>query len=513
MRLVEIAASASSLGGEFAAATLIDEIAELSEAQFHANFSRLLEAAFRLIRPDIVAESLRRKFMPDGEVSVATTPALSKPCIVLFEKLSRGKIRLTFSRSLCDEPDVLAHANWLAWGMPMLSQAADSDLVPCGACFLNHWDAGIVPGLSACASGNESFLVPDNVFMPSRGYALLKAELKKNRVAWSDREPIAFWRGATTGHIKSPALGWRSLHRVSLCEISRQHPELIDAGFSKITQMSPQSEREIRAAGLLRSPFPANQLQAFRYLIDVDGNSNAWSGLFERLLTGSPVLKIASPGRHRQWYYDRLLPWHNFVPVNSDMADLVDKVSWLKAHDGEAKRIGAKGRALAYSLDYAAELARAIAQIAAAFRAFSAESRGRSLRQFLGSEFVRSCHGSILAYHSRECRLVHVFPESALLRPDLHPLKLVQQEARGRLLLASGSVISTIRPDGSAELASRSDSAIEPIALSAGTGAHESLLALKIKDRFLCAARNETVTADRPRALAWEHFHSGSIGW
>jgi hypothetical protein len=185
----------------------------------------------------------------------------------------------------------------------------------------------------------------------------------------------------------------------------------------------------------------------------------------------------------------------------------------LKAHDGEAKRIGAKGRALAYSLDYAAELARAIAQIAAAFRAFSAESRGRSLRQFLGSEFVRSCHGSILAYHSRECRLVHVFPESALLRPDLHPLKLVQQEARGRLILASGSVISTIRPDGSAELASRSDSAIEPIALSAGTGAHESLLALKIKDRFLCAARNETVTADRPRALAWEHFHSGSIGW
>jgi hypothetical protein len=70
-----------------------------------------------------------------------------------------------------------------------------------------------------------------------------------------------------------------------------------------------------------------------KYQIDIDGNSSSWPGLFQRLLSGDTVLKVTSNKGWRQWYYDDLLPWENFVPVASDLSDLVEIVDWLVGHD------------------------------------------------------------------------------------------------------------------------------------------------------------------------------------
>jgi hypothetical protein len=88
-------------------------------------------------------------------------------------------------------------------------------------------------------------------------------------------------------------------------------------------------------------------------------------------LTGSPVLKVASPCGYRQWYYDRLRPWTNFVPVSAEMTDLMEKIAWLRRHDDTARRIGENGQALAMSLRYEAELGAAGRTIAAATRYFA----------------------------------------------------------------------------------------------------------------------------------------------
>ena len=88
----------------------------------------------------------------------------------------------------------------------------------------------------------------------------------------------------------------------------------------------------------------------------------------KEFLTGSPVLKVASPRAFRQWYYDRLKPWINYVPVQSDMSDLVDKINWLRTHDSDAHAIGQAGLELAKSLDYQRELDKARHTIRAGFR-------------------------------------------------------------------------------------------------------------------------------------------------
>jgi len=118
---------------------------------------------------------------------------------------------------------------------------------------------------------------------------------------------------------------------------------------------------------------PVHEFQKWRYQIDIDGNTNSWPGLFTKLLSGSTVLKVASPRGYRQWYYRKLVPWINFVPVASDLSNLVDRIRWLRANDDAAREIGRQGRILAESMDYESELNAAAIEIKAAFR-FSQDS-------------------------------------------------------------------------------------------------------------------------------------------
>jgi hypothetical protein len=108
-----------------------------------------------------------------------------------------------------------------------------------------------------------------------------------------------------------------------------------------------------------------------KYQIDIDGNSCPYSNLFQRLLTGSPVLKVQSVRGFVQWYYDHLVPWENFVPIAPDMSDLMEKIHWLERNEYAAIRIGENGRRLAEQLSYEREIERSIPVIAAAFRCFN----------------------------------------------------------------------------------------------------------------------------------------------
>jgi hypothetical protein len=157
-----------------------------------------------------------------------------------------------------------------------------------------------------------------------------------------------------------------------VCYISRANPDIIDAGITSIVEITDPSLRHaLQSPGMLRPYVPREAFRRYRYQIDIDGNSNSWSGLFTKLLTGSPVLKVASGPGFRQWYYDHLKPWSNYVPVAANLTDLVEKVEWLRAHDEAARRIGEAGRDLAEALSDKQEIIRAVPVIAEAMKAFT----------------------------------------------------------------------------------------------------------------------------------------------
>jgi hypothetical protein len=235
-----------------------------------------------------------------------------------------------------------------------------------GEITLNLHDWGHTPGLAYCSNAAEHTLIPDPDFLASRGYREVRDNLARRAVPWSDRRPTALWRGTPGGDLRD---GWRGLPRMRLCMLAKQPEvaELFDVGLNDIGGWWSAADRaEIEAADVARNWVPPEHFADYRTQIDIDGHTNAWGGFFQRLLSGSPVVKIESPGGFRQWYYDKLVPWENYVPVRSDMSDLIDKILWVRAHEAEAREIGRRGAALTGVMTYEAELDRAVDIIDAA---------------------------------------------------------------------------------------------------------------------------------------------------
>lgn len=235
-----------------------------------------------------------------------------------------------------------------------------------GSVALSLEDWGLTPGLAFCSNNARQFLIPDPLFISTRGYEDVRRWYATNDIPWRDRIPAVFWRGHDFG---PPVRDWRDLPRVRLCAIANEPPHsgFFDVGVS--LHRGSLSFVEIQTSGLVRSAVPVRHFNRYRYHIDIDGRTNSWPGLFQKLLSGSPVLKVTSAGGYRQWYYDRLVPWQTFVPVAVDMSDLVEKAMWLRSHDEDARAIGAAGRALAESMTYDVELRGGAAVVTAAITA------------------------------------------------------------------------------------------------------------------------------------------------
>jgi hypothetical protein len=271
---------------------------------------------------------------------------------------------------LATSPSLRQQILWLVWFLPQLERAVLLDPATRGFSWLSQWDTGIRNGLSYCSAAPDHVLVPDNVFIPTRAYHDHKNKVTDAFVPWEQRKSICFWRGATTGQ-RPVGSNWTGLQRVQLVKTFLSRCEDFDVGLSKLSQISNEKwKEEIAQAGLMKAFVPAHLQQHWKYLIDIDGNSNAWSGLFEKLLTGSVVMKVESPHAYRQWYYGKMNAWEHYVPVAADFRDLEGKLRILQKNDLLALQIGRAGLELASSLSFESQLD------------FGAEAINRAVRIF-----------------------------------------------------------------------------------------------------------------------------------
>jgi hypothetical protein len=143
------------------------------------------------------------------------------------------------------------------------------------------------------------------------------------------------------------------LQRLRLCREAFSGPDaaVCDVGITQIVQIGePELVERIKQSGFMKPFVPRTKFVEQKFLFDIDGNSNAWAGLYCALYTGSCVVKIGSYFGYKQWYYDLLLPWKNYAPVDRELRDLHDVIQWLVSHDSEAEEIGRHGRDLAKSI-------------------------------------------------------------------------------------------------------------------------------------------------------------------
>ncbi len=221
-----------------------------------------------------------------------------------------------------------------------------------------------IPNMTLMISTGDGMFAPKNlpIFVPSKrrgyrgpilipdpeamgGYEGLAKQVEQDDVPWEKKQPIAFWRGATTGALIN-SNNYLSFPRALLVQQSVMHPSLLDAKFVALVQFfDPDALR------LFKQKMPAcaakvnlaTQLN-YRYLVNVDGNTCAWSRVFWILKSNSLLLK--QEGEWTQWYYRILRPWKHYVPVERNLGNIAAMIEWAKAHDQEAKAIASRANEL-----------------------------------------------------------------------------------------------------------------------------------------------------------------------
>ncbi len=174
------------------------------------------------------------------------------------------------------------------------------------------------------------------------GYNLVDTKVKKGikQYPFNTKIEKAFWRGSTTGGIFRPE-NWNMFPRSKLALFSSQNEEICDAKFTSIVQTSKEDlvtlKEQMSRFGLFGCTVSIEDHLAYKYLIDVDGNSCTYSRLYWILKSNSLCLKHIST--NEQWYYKGLEPYVHYIPFKEDFSDLNEKIHWAKNHPDEVEKI------------------------------------------------------------------------------------------------------------------------------------------------------------------------------
>jgi hypothetical protein len=196
--------------------------------------------------------------------------------------------------------------------------------------------------------------LPDRYFILRNGFMAERRLSEQQPIAWADRRSTLVWRGGLNGMGIHPQVpededNPRVIQRARLC---MKALTITDTDVRLVEPASPKLPSGMTAPGRREAEWLGD-----KYAIDIDGWTNAWSNLITRLHFGCCVLKVASADSYRQWWYDRLVPWKHYVPVSADIADLEEKIDWVRTNDREAEAIARNGQALARSMTLETETA------------------------------------------------------------------------------------------------------------------------------------------------------------
>lgn len=192
-------------------------------------------------------------------------------------------------------------------------------------------------------------LLPDHQFLQSEFRSYIKEVIGAD-IPWNQKQSQILWRGSrnvNTGY-RYTAEGYES--QLAAHNLTKIHPrDLACSITASVGRLIPDIGQYLNASYDRTSI--ADMLQS-KYLLDLDGMVNAWSGLFWKLYSNSVVFKLRS--HWEQWYYHELKPFVHYVPLRN-LSPLVvqEAFEWCEVlHREECERIGAQATDFTRHLTY-----------------------------------------------------------------------------------------------------------------------------------------------------------------
>lgn len=198
-------------------------------------------------------------------------------------------------------------------------------------------DMGGIPVFSFRTS--TSYLdvpVPDPVEYGSNGNYVWKAEKK---IPFHGRIPKLVFRGSSSSLQDYHDDNWLSVPRMRLASLSREHPDLIDAGITKWMKLGKgatvaEVEKSLGTGVVQHMDY--EEQGNFQFIIDMDGGLG--SSRKRGILTSGSV-PFFQKSKWYMWYEPLLKPFYHYLPVDTYLQDLLEKVRTARDDREEAERI------------------------------------------------------------------------------------------------------------------------------------------------------------------------------
>jgi len=168
----------------------------------------------------------------------------------------------------------------------------------------------------------NTLVIPDPDFIDT-GFKEFAKEVADNDIPWERKVDLAIWRGRrhVSDYKVDPVLHARD-------RITRLDDSLLSASYSYDTPISEQLK--------------------YKFIVDVEGTTSSWSGLYWKLLSNSLVIRIKS--HWENWYSSSLINGENCVVTTIE--DLPKCIRWCVDHPVACERMAANGTKLARKLNY-----------------------------------------------------------------------------------------------------------------------------------------------------------------
>lgn len=146
---------------------------------------------------------------------------------------------------------------------------------------------------------------------------------------WAAKIEKAFWRGRDSRR-----------ERLDLIDLSRKYPDLLNASITNFFFFKNEMEKY----GPRQNHTSFFNFFDYKYQLNIDGTVAAYR--FPYLLAGDSLV-FKQDSKYHEFFYKQIKPYEHYVPVKSDLSDLVEKIRWAKKHDDVAYKISRNGQLFA----------------------------------------------------------------------------------------------------------------------------------------------------------------------
>jgi hypothetical protein len=188
---------------------------------------------------------------------------------------------------------------------------------------------------------NDDWVKESNhYFIDDCSNKLHSKEWSKINMKWDSKKPICIFRGSATGC----GITIDNNMRLKAASLSVLYPDILDAA---ITDWNARGKKYMNKPieiidtskfnfKLAEKKITNIEKSNHKYILYIDGFVSAFR-LSSELSMNSVVLIVKSD--YKLWFSDLLVEYKHYIPIKSDLSDLIEQIRWCISNDKKCKKI------------------------------------------------------------------------------------------------------------------------------------------------------------------------------